>query len=111
MARSRSHPLEGFTHAVSAFAVTLLVVSLEVPKTFPELLTTASSDATGSSIPGRSLSTAPCCSSSCFMLELTPIEMLRTRKSLIDQLALARVGLLSALLAQVLPPRGIGLTG
>ena len=29
--------LEGFTDAVFAFSVTLLVVSLEVPKTFPEL--------------------------------------------------------------------------
>jgi uncharacterized membrane protein len=32
--------LEGFTDSVFAFAVTLLVVSLEVPKTFDELLTT-----------------------------------------------------------------------
>lgn len=32
--------LEGFTDAVFAFAVTLLVVSLEVPRTFTELLTT-----------------------------------------------------------------------
>lgn len=32
--------LEGFTDAVFAFAVTLLVVSLEVPHTFSELLTT-----------------------------------------------------------------------
>ncbi|MEX1276252.1 MAG: TMEM175 family protein [Bacteroidota bacterium] len=32
--------IEGFTDAVFAFAVTLLVVSLEVPKTFTDLLTT-----------------------------------------------------------------------
>jgi uncharacterized membrane protein len=178
--------LEGFTDAVFAFAVTLLVVSLEVPKTFPELLddmhgfivfgicfsllayvwylhyrffrryglenpwtvtlncallffvlfyiyplkflfTAAFSAQQFSVSEGRLLygifGIGYAAVFSVFALlyrhawrlraelELTPIETLRTRQSLVDQVVLASFGLISGLLAQVMPPRGIGLAG
>jgi uncharacterized membrane protein len=178
--------LEGFTDAVFAFAVTLLVVSLEVPKTFPELLeamhgfivfgicftllayvwfmhyrffrryglenpwtvilncallffvlfyvyplkflfTAAFSDQQFSLAEGRMLygifSVGYAAVFSVFALlywhawrfraelELDPIETLRTRQSLIDQMALAGIGLFSALLSQILPPRELQLAG
>jgi uncharacterized membrane protein len=178
--------LEGFTDAVFAFAVTLLVVSLEVPKTFPELMeamhgfvvfgicfsllayvwymhyrffrryglenpwtvtlncallffvlfyvyplkflfTAAFSDQQFSDAEGRLLygifSVGYAAVFSVFALlywhawgvraelELTTLETLRTRKSLIDQVALACIGLLSALLAQVIPARDVNVAG
>jgi uncharacterized membrane protein len=178
--------LEGFTDAVFAFAVTLLVVSLEVPKTLPELLDdmhgfivfgicfsllayvwfmhyrffrryglenpwtvtlncallffvlfyvyplkflfTAAFSQQQFSIPeGRLLygifGIGYGAVFSVFALlywhawrlrtelELDPIEQLRTRQSLIDQIVLASFGLFSALLAQLMPARGVGLAG
>jgi uncharacterized membrane protein len=178
--------LEGFTDAVFAFAVTLLVVSLEVPRTFPELmqairgfivfgvcfsllafvwymhyrffrryglenpwtvtlncallffvlfyvyplkfLFTAAFSAQQYSVEEvRSLygvfSVGYAAVFSVFALlywhawrvraelELNPIETLRTRQSLIDNIVLACIGLFSAALAQLVPPRGLQLAG
>jgi len=44
-------------------------------------------------------------------LDLDEVERLRTRRSLIDHLAMVGVGLISALLAWVLPSRLVGLAG
>jgi hypothetical protein len=44
-------------------------------------------------------------------LELDPLETMRTRQSVIDQTALAVIGLFSALLAQIMPPRGAAFAG
>jgi uncharacterized membrane protein len=178
--------LEGFTDAVFAFAVTLLVVSLEVPKTFPELLAAMrgffafgvcftllanvwyqhyrffrryalenpwvvflncvllffvlfyvyplkflftamfeSSEMSASEM--RALFTIWSLGYAAVFavfsllylhawriraqLELTPLEALRTRVSLLDQLAMVFIALLSTALARAMPDRYIGITG
>src|ERR1700722_3185063 len=177
--------LEGFTDAVFAFAVTLLVVSLEVPKTFPELLAamhgffafgvcfallanvwyqhyrffrryalenpwvvflncvllffvlfyvyplkflfTAMFDSSEISAAEMrvlftiwSLGYAAVFAVFTLLylhvwrirarLELTPLELLRTRTSLFDHLAMVVIALLSTVLARTVPDRYVGVT-
>ena len=178
--------LEGFTDAVFAFAVTLLVVSLEVPKTFPELLAAMhgflafgvcfallanvwyqhyrffrryalenpwavflncvllffvlfyvyplkflftamfdSSEMSASEM--RALFTIWSLGYAAVFavftllylhawriraqLKLTPVEALRTRMSLLDQLTMFLIALLSTVLARTLPDRYVGVGG
>jgi uncharacterized membrane protein len=178
--------LEGFTDAVFAFAVTLLVVSLEVPKTFPELLaamrgffafgvcfallanvwyqhyrffrryalenpwvvflncvllffvlfyvyplkflfTAMFNSAEISASEMRALFTIWSLGYAAVFavfgllylhawriraqLELTPLEALRTQVSLLDQIAMVFIALLSTALARAMPDRYIGITG
>jgi len=178
--------LEGFTDAVFAFAVTLLVVSLEVPKTFPELLVAmhgflafgvcfallanvwyqhycffrryalenpwvvflncvllffvlfyvyplkflftamfdnpeiSASEARGLfTIWSLGYAAVFAVFSLLYLhawriraqLELTPLEAVRTQVSLLDQLAMVVVALLSTVLARTVPDRYIGLAG
>lgn len=178
--------LEGFTDAVFAFAVTLLVVSLEVPKTYPELIaamqgfpafgicfallavvwyehyryfrrygletavavmlncallfcvllyvyplkfmfTAAIGHTTYTEQEIRTLFTifgsgftavfgvfwllyryAWSCRG---QLELTPLEQLRTRQSMMDESAMALLGIVSILLAQLAPRSALSMTG
>jgi hypothetical protein len=44
-------------------------------------------------------------------LELTPLEAIRTRVSLMDQLAMVIIALLSTALARTVPDRYVGITG
>ena len=178
--------LEGFTDAVFAFAVTLLVVSLEVPKTFPELLvamhgfltfgvcfallanvwyqhyrffrryalenpwvvflncvllffvlfyvyplkflfTTVFDGSEISASEARALFTIWSLGYAAVFsvftllylhawrireqLQLTPLEAMRTRLSLLDQLAMVVVALLSTALARTMPDRYVGIAG
>lgn len=178
--------LEGFTDAVFAFAVTLLVVSLEVPKTFSELLVamhgflafgvcfallanvwyqhyrffrryalenpsvvflncvllffvlfyvyplkflfTATFASSEISAPeARALFTIWSLGYAAVFavftllylhawriraqLELTPVEAMRTQVSLLDQLAMVLIALLSTVLARTLPDRYVGIAG
>jgi uncharacterized membrane protein len=178
--------LEGFTDAVFAFAVTLLVVSLEVPKTFPELIAamrgffafgicftllanvwyqhyrffrryaletpwvvflncallffvlfyvyplkflfTAIFERAEFEAPeARALYTIWSLGYAAVFavfallylhawriraqLELTPIEAIRTRVSLLDQLAMVLIALLSTALARAMPDRYVGTVG
>jgi uncharacterized membrane protein len=178
--------LEGFTDAVFAFAVTLLVVSLEVPKTFAELMVamhgflafgvcfallanvwhqhyrffrryalenpwvvflncvllffvlfyvyplkflfTAMFDSAESSAhEWRALFTIWSLGYAAVFgvfsllylhawriraqLQLTPLEALRTRVSLLDQLAMVFIALVSTALARTMPDRYLGIAG
>ena len=178
--------LEGFTDAVFAFAVTLLVVSLEVPKTFPELMVamhgflafgvcfallanvwyqhyrffrryalenpwvvflncallffvlfyiyplkflfTAMFNGSEISVSEvRALFTIWSLGYAAVFaifallylhawrvraqLELTPLEAIRTQVSLLDQLAMVFIGLLSTVLARTMPDRYVGIVG
>jgi uncharacterized membrane protein len=178
--------LEGFTDAVFAFAVTLLVVSLEVPKTYPELIaamrgfpafgicfallavvwyehyryfrrygletavavmlnctllfcvllyvyplkfmfTAAIGHSTYPEQEIRTLFTIFGCGFAAVFgvfwllyryawscrreLELTPLEQLRTRQSMMDESAMALLGIVSILLAQLAPRSALSMTG